>query len=176
MVEGETRRAQTGHLRSQSGSRTERRIGTWVWEALCHSIEIALMGVGGWSQTRWPDEEMGPEGGRISRHIVQALAGTASRREWLAAILGCRGGERCISGCGGPRELRVETLWVWAPDWSGLGSLWEVRIGDSGCHRCFQTLFPPPPLSVILLFYLHNQYRECSRKASLNAHKEQISL
>lgn len=71
-----------------SGSRTGVRVGTRGWQASC-ADSIGW----GWSQERLPDEEEGPEGDRISKHVVQAQVGTASRREWPVAILGCRGGE-----------------------------------------------------------------------------------
>lgn len=34
-----------GIQRSQSGSRTGIRVGTQGWEALCHSVQIALVGL-----------------------------------------------------------------------------------------------------------------------------------
>lgn len=118
---------------------------------------------GGWSQARWPDEEVGPEGGRISRHIVQALAGMllegsgwqlswaaeAGRDAFQAVVVpGSCGWKRFGSG----RQIGV--------GWGACGRWEPETVGATDASR----LFPPPPLSVILLFYLHNQYRECFRK------------
>lgn len=76
-----------GIQRSQSGSRTGIRVGTQSWEALCHSVQIALVGAGArrGGQMRRCGQRVIESASMLSklRHAL-LLEGSGQRLSWAA--------------------------------------------------------------------------------------------